>query len=139
MSIMAHIAWTIGYKYLYRESFKSSRYFKCVQNRYVICIQNVQKHYILLFTIHSVLCCLLSYLSFKDILLLFSHRNGAVRKVAAQSLLAIVEKMGASRIFTQSKEVTEKLLPTTAQFLMDGTPLTRQVIFHFKMKKNIVF
>ena len=81
----------------------------------------------------------LSYLSFKDILLLFSHRNGAVRKVAAQSLLAIVEKMGASRIFTQSKEVTEKLLPTTAQFLMDGTPLTRQVIFHFKMKKNIVF
>lgn len=65
---------------------------------------------------------------------LFSHRNGAVRKVAAQSLLAIVEKMGASRILTQSKEVTEKLLPTTAQFLMDGMPLTRHVVFHLIAK-----
>ncbi|GIY14772.1 hypothetical protein CDAR_607092 [Caerostris darwini] len=53
-----------------------------------------------------------------------SHRNGAVRKVAAQSLLAVVEKMGAARILT-SKDVTERLIPTTAQFLMDGMPLTR--------------
>ncbi|KAF8766748.1 TOG array regulator of axonemal microtubules like protein [Argiope bruennichi] len=54
-----------------------------------------------------------------------SHRNGAVRKVAAQSLLAVVEKMGAARILTSSKDVTERLIPTTAQFLMDGMPLTR--------------
>ncbi|GFY55547.1 TOG array regulator of axonemal microtubules protein 2, partial [Trichonephila inaurata madagascariensis] len=53
-----------------------------------------------------------------------SHRNGAVRKVAAQSLLAVAEKMGAARILT-SKDVTERLLPTTALFLMDGMPLTR--------------
>lgn len=57
-----------------------------------------------------------------------------MRKVAAQSLLAVVEKMGASRILTQSKEVTEKLLPTTAQFLMDGTPLTRHVVISLKLK-----
>ncbi|GFX76121.1 TOG array regulator of axonemal microtubules protein 1 [Trichonephila clavipes] len=53
-----------------------------------------------------------------------NHRNGAVRKVAAQSLLAVAEKMGTARILT-SKDVTERLLPTTALFLMDGMPLTR--------------
>lgn len=62
-------------------------------------------------------------------LIYFSHRNGAVRKVASQSLLAVVEKMGATRILTSAKDVTERLLPTTAQFLMDGTPLTRYITF----------
>ncbi|KAG8177348.1 hypothetical protein JTE90_020988 [Oedothorax gibbosus] len=65
-----------------------------------------------------------------------SHRNGAVRKVAAQSLLAVVEKMGTTKILTL-KEVTEKLVPTTAQFLMDGMPLTRYYgrrIYHLLMQ-----
>ncbi|XP_054711064.1 TOG array regulator of axonemal microtubules protein 1-like [Uloborus diversus] len=65
-----------------------------------------------------------------------SHRNGAVRKVAAQSLLLVVDKMGASRILT-AKDVTERLLPTTAQFLMDNMPLTRYYgrrIYHLLMQ-----
>ncbi|XP_035233165.1 TOG array regulator of axonemal microtubules protein 1-like [Stegodyphus dumicola] len=66
-----------------------------------------------------------------------SHRNGAVRKVAAQSLLAVVEKMGAARILTSAKDVTERLIPITAQFLMDGMPLTRYYgrrIYHLLMQ-----
>lgn len=90
-----------------------------------------------LFSLCSVILVLSQFILYaiKDANCPFSHRNGAVRKVAAQSLLAIVEKMGASRILTQSKEVTEKLLPTTAQFLMDGMPLTRHVVFHLNFKK----
>lgn len=66
-----------------------------------------------------------------------SHRNGAVRKTAAHSLLSVVEKMGAVRILTTAKDVTERLLPTTAHFVMDATPLTRYYgrrIFHLLMQ-----
>lgn len=54
-----------------------------------------------------------------------SHRNGAVRRMAAQYVLACVEKLGAPRCLLHNREVTEKLLPATAHFVMDAAPLTR--------------
>ncbi|KFM56838.1 Protein FAM179B, partial [Stegodyphus mimosarum] len=45
--------------------------------------------------------------------------------------------MGAARILTSAKDVTERLIPTTAQFLMDGMPLTRYYgrrIYHLLMQ-----
>lgn len=54
-----------------------------------------------------------------------SHRNGAVRKTTAQVTATLVERMGAAKCLTGQKEITERLLPVAAQFLMDGVPLTR--------------
>ncbi|XP_076359297.1 uncharacterized protein LOC143251873 isoform X2 [Tachypleus tridentatus] len=54
-----------------------------------------------------------------------SHRNAAVRRTAAEFLSMTVEKMGPSRCLTGCKETAEKILPATAQFVMDGSPLAR--------------
>ncbi|XP_064484174.1 TOG array regulator of axonemal microtubules protein 1-like [Ornithodoros turicata] len=62
-----------------------------------------------------------------------SHRNGAVRRTTAQCVLACVEKLGPSRCLQGNRELTEKLLPAAALFVMDATPLTRyygRKIFH---------
>ena len=55
----------------------------------------------------------------------FSHRNVAVRKTTAQFLSLLAERMGASRLMSGAKDVTEKILPTAAQFVTDGGPETR--------------
>lgn len=64
---------------------------------------------------------------FTDCFLLFtfSHRNVAVRKTTAQFLSLLAERMGASRLMSGAKDVTEKILPTAAQFVTDGGPETR--------------
>ncbi|XP_067119800.1 TOG array regulator of axonemal microtubules protein 1 [Centruroides vittatus] len=54
-----------------------------------------------------------------------SHRNGAVRKTTAQVTATLVERIGAAKCLVGQKEITERLLPVAAQFLMDGVPLTR--------------
>ncbi|KAL9952340.1 hypothetical protein ACROYT_G039583 [Oculina patagonica] len=54
-----------------------------------------------------------------------SHRNVAVRKTTAQFLSLLAERMGASRLMSGAKDVTEKILPTAAQFVTDGGPETR--------------
>ncbi|XP_064623563.1 TOG array regulator of axonemal microtubules protein 1-like isoform X2 [Lineus longissimus] len=54
-----------------------------------------------------------------------SHRNVAVRKVTALNLCAVVEKMGPGRILSGIKDVTDRVLPTAAQFVTDGSPETR--------------
>lgn len=55
----------------------------------------------------------------------FSHRNVAVRKTTAQFLSLLAERMGTSRLMSGVKDVTEKILPTAAQFVTDGGPETR--------------
>ncbi|XP_022245483.1 TOG array regulator of axonemal microtubules protein 1-like [Limulus polyphemus] len=54
-----------------------------------------------------------------------SHRNPAVRKTAAQLLSVTVEKLGSARCLTGCKDVAEKVLPATASFVMDCSPLAR--------------
>ncbi|XP_070576353.1 TOG array regulator of axonemal microtubules protein 1-like [Ptychodera flava] len=48
-----------------------------------------------------------------------SHRNVAVRKTCAQFLVEVVEKMGPGRLLSGIKDVTDKILPATAQFCVD--------------------
>ncbi len=59
------------------------------------------------------------------IVIVFSHRNVAVRKTTAQFLSLLAERMGASRLMSGAKDVTEKILPTAAQFVTDGGPENR--------------
>ena len=58
-------------------------------------------------------------------LLLFSHRNVAVRKTTSQFLFALVDKMGPGRILSGIKDITDRVLPTAAHFITDGSPETR--------------
>jgi len=53
-----------------------------------------------------------------------------VRKVTAQFLLIIVQKMGPGRILSGIKDVTDRILPAIAQFSMDNTPDTRYNVCH---------
>ena len=48
-----------------------------------------------------------------------------VRKTAAHFLSILVDKMGPGRVLSGVKDVTDKILPTAAQFLTDGAPDTR--------------
>ncbi|XP_074645320.1 TOG array regulator of axonemal microtubules protein 1-like isoform X2 [Tubulanus polymorphus] len=54
-----------------------------------------------------------------------SHKNVAVRRTTAQVLCEIIEKMGPGRILSGIKDVTDRVLPTTGQFITDGSPETR--------------
>lgn len=63
-----------------------------------------------------------------SMLLSCSHRNVNVRKTTAQFLSLLAERMGASRLMSGAKDVTERILPTAAQFVTDGGPETRYSI-----------
>ncbi|KAL8617594.1 hypothetical protein ACOMHN_033140 [Nucella lapillus] len=54
-----------------------------------------------------------------------SHKNIVVRRTAAQFLVGLVERMGSGRILSGVKDITERVLPATAQFVLDGSPETR--------------
>ena len=70
------------------------------------------------------------------LLFFFSHRNVAVRKTAAQFLSLLAERMGVSRLMSGAKDVTEKILPTAAQFLSDGGPETRCMLCSFSSTQS---
>lgn len=63
--------------------------------------------------------------SFHFISSFFSHRNVTVRKTTAQFLSLLSERMGPSRLMGGAKDVTERILPTAAQFVTDGGAETR--------------
>lgn len=54
-----------------------------------------------------------------------THKNTAVRRTTAQFLVQIVERMGSGKILSGVKDVTDRVLPTAAQFVLDGSPETR--------------
>ncbi|KAK7488657.1 hypothetical protein BaRGS_00020110 [Batillaria attramentaria] len=54
-----------------------------------------------------------------------THKNTAVRRTAAQFLVQVVERMGSGKILSGVKDVTDRVLPTAAQFAMDNSPETR--------------
>ena len=49
----------------------------------------------------------------------------AVRRTTAHFLVKVVERMGSGKILSGVKDVTDRVLPTAAQFIMDGSPETR--------------
>ncbi|ELU00497.1 hypothetical protein CAPTEDRAFT_186424 [Capitella teleta] len=53
------------------------------------------------------------------------HKSGSVRRATSQFLVPIVERMGPGRVLSGIKDVTDKILPTAANFLLDGSPETR--------------
>lgn len=57
--------------------------------------------------------------------LCFRHKNSVVRRTTAQFLTEVVEKMGSGKILSGIKDVTDRILPTVAQFVVDGSPETR--------------
>lgn len=54
-----------------------------------------------------------------------THKNVAVRKTTAQFLVKLVERMGSGKILSGVKDVTDRVLPTAAQFAVDPSPETR--------------
>ncbi|CAG5117603.1 unnamed protein product, partial [Candidula unifasciata] len=54
-----------------------------------------------------------------------SHKNPNVRKMAAQLLVDLVEKLGSGRILSGVKDITDKVLPAACQFTTDGSQETR--------------
>ncbi|PVD25713.1 hypothetical protein C0Q70_13373 [Pomacea canaliculata] len=54
-----------------------------------------------------------------------THKNSVVRRTTAQFLTEVVEKMGSGKILSGIKDVTDRILPTVAQFVVDGSPETR--------------
>ncbi|KAG1667871.1 TOG array regulator of axonemal microtubules protein 1 [Nymphon striatum] len=68
-----------------------------------------------------------------------SHRNPAVRKMAALCMMKLVDKLGANKIIGGTKDFSEKVLPTASQFIVDGNPVTRYYgkrIFHQLMEHH---
>ena len=49
----------------------------------------------------------------------------AVRRTTAHFLVKVVERMGSGKILSGVKDVTDRVLPTAAQFVMDASPETR--------------
>ncbi|XP_071081416.1 TOG array regulator of axonemal microtubules protein 1-like isoform X3 [Haliotis cracherodii] len=54
-----------------------------------------------------------------------SHKNTAVRRTTAQCLVVLVEKMGPGKILSGVKDITDRVLPTAAQFALDSSQETR--------------
>ncbi|XP_078314786.1 TOG array regulator of axonemal microtubules protein 1-like isoform X3 [Crassostrea virginica] len=54
-----------------------------------------------------------------------THKNVQVRKTTSRFVVDLVEKMGPGRILSGVKDVTDRVLPTAATFVMDGSQETR--------------
>ncbi|KAI8785321.1 TOG array regulator of axonemal microtubules protein 1 [Biomphalaria glabrata] len=54
-----------------------------------------------------------------------SHKNVQIRKTTAQFVVELVEKMGAGKILSGVKDITDRVLPTVANFAMDSSQETR--------------
>jgi hypothetical protein len=53
------------------------------------------------------------------------HRSVAIRKSAASILSVLAERIGANRLMSGAKDVTDRILPAGAQFATDGGSETR--------------
>ncbi|XP_051874923.1 TOG array regulator of axonemal microtubules protein 1 isoform X2 [Pristis pectinata] len=54
-----------------------------------------------------------------------NHLNAVVRKCTAQHLANVVERMGAGRILSGIKDITDRVVLAVAKFAQDGSPETR--------------
>ncbi|XP_052701993.1 TOG array regulator of axonemal microtubules protein 1-like isoform X6 [Crassostrea angulata] len=54
-----------------------------------------------------------------------THKNVQVRKTTSRFVVELVEKMGPGRILSGVKDVTDRVIPMVAQFVMDPSQETR--------------
>lgn len=54
-----------------------------------------------------------------------SHLNAVVRKCTAQHLANLVEKVGASRLLSAGKDITDRLLPAVIKLTQDSSQEAR--------------
>ena len=54
-----------------------------------------------------------------------SHKNVAIRKVTAQCLMQVVERLGPGRILSGVKDTTDRILPAIASLSCDANPYVR--------------
>ena len=66
-----------------------------------------------------------SYAGKYKILFICRHKNVAIRKVTAQCLEQIVERMGPGRILSGVKDTTDRILPAIANLSCDANPHVR--------------
>ena len=56
---------------------------------------------------------------------LISHRNPAVRTNVARLMAYVVERLGASRVLSGQKDITDRVLPAAAKLAQEGSLETR--------------
>ena len=66
-----------------------------------------------------------TYVCKYKILFICSHKNVVIRKVTAQCLVQIVERMGPGRILSGVKDTTDRILPAIANLSCDANPHVR--------------
>ncbi|CAF1618650.1 unnamed protein product, partial [Adineta ricciae] len=68
-----------------------------------------------------------------------SHRSPAVRKTSAKYIYIVCEKLGASKILSGIRDITERVLQVAATFASDGPPEIRwygKKIYHMLMSSD---
>jgi len=56
-----------------------------------------------------------------------SHRNPVVRNAASRLVALIAESLGPGRVLSGIRDITDRILCTAAQFMLDSSPDTRSV------------
>lgn len=75
---------------------------------------------------------LLCHYTYKIILISAdSHLNAVVRKCTAQHLANLVEKVGAARLLSGGKDVTDRILPAVTKLAQDSSQEARYEAKHF--------
>lgn len=54
-----------------------------------------------------------------------SHLNAVVRKCTAQHLTTVVEKVGAARLLSGGKDLTDRILPAVTKLAQDSSQEAR--------------
>lgn len=58
----------------------------------------------------------------------YSHRNPAARKTSAKYIYHVCEKLGAAKVLSGTRDITERVLQVAATFASDGPPEIRYEI-----------
>ena len=53
------------------------------------------------------------------------HRNSVVRNASSRLVASIAESLGPGRVLTGIRDITDRMLPTAVQFMLDSSPDTR--------------
>ena len=56
-----------------------------------------------------------------------SHKSAQIRKATSYFLKLVVERMGPGRALSGVRDITDKIIPVTGQFLLDSNSETRLV------------
>lgn len=67
-----------------------------------------------------------------------SHLNAVVRKCTAQHLANLVDKVGAARLLSGGKDVTDRILPAVTKLAQDSSQEARYVESFSDIFTNLV-